>query len=254
MNLVRRIEEASLNAWPPLNALFYDGWVLRFANGYTKRANSVNALCRGDLPLVSRIAYCERQFQRQRLQPVFRLTPLIEPDLDGQLAARGYRQIDITSVQGCALDPGQYKISTAVEILAGPDGLTTWLGIFHHLNPARRDTATHEAILQRVVGRICPMVLRDGEAAVACGLGIAQDDYLGLFDIVSAESRRRQGFGRELTRSLLAWGQNQGAAYAYLQVMLSNVPALKLYEQVGFSELYRYWYRVAPQASETDEI
>ena len=32
----RFIEELSLNHWQPLSTLLYDGWVLRFADGYTK--------------------------------------------------------------------------------------------------------------------------------------------------------------------------------------------------------------------------
>jgi ribosomal protein S18 acetylase RimI-like enzyme len=247
MSLVRFVEEASLNAWPSLNILFYDGWVLRFAGGYTKRANSASALCHGELPLEAKVAYCEQKYRQQGLQPIFRLTPLIEPELDGRLASRGYEQIDITSVQGCALHPGLYPLSTAVQILSGQDGLATWLQIFHRLNPARRDIAAHEAILQRVISRVCPMVLRDEEVVVACGLGVAIGDYVGLFDIVTAEGQRRKGFGRELTRSLLAWGQEQGATQAYLQVMLSNKPARRLYEQMGFAEIYRYWYRITPE-------
>lgn len=38
------IEELSLNHWQPLSTLLYDGWVLRFANGYIKRANSINPI------------------------------------------------------------------------------------------------------------------------------------------------------------------------------------------------------------------
>ena len=42
--MIRLIEEHALNAWPPLQTLLLDGWVLRLANGYTRWANSVNPL------------------------------------------------------------------------------------------------------------------------------------------------------------------------------------------------------------------
>ena len=34
------IEELTLNAWPSLRSLLFDGWVLNFADGYTRRAYS----------------------------------------------------------------------------------------------------------------------------------------------------------------------------------------------------------------------
>jgi len=34
--LSKRIEEASLNAWPALQHLLFDGWILRFSKGYTR--------------------------------------------------------------------------------------------------------------------------------------------------------------------------------------------------------------------------
>jgi hypothetical protein len=48
--MARILEELSLGAWPARSAVFHDGWVLRFADGYTRRANSVNLIARGELP------------------------------------------------------------------------------------------------------------------------------------------------------------------------------------------------------------
>jgi len=39
----RLIEELTLNAWPPLETLLFDGWILSFSDGYTRRANSVQS-------------------------------------------------------------------------------------------------------------------------------------------------------------------------------------------------------------------
>ena len=244
------IEEASINAWPALNSLLYDGWLLRFANGYTKRANSVTPLYSGELSLERKIAACEELYRQQGLPPIFRLAEISGvAELDAQLVTRAYRRIDVTSVQGRPLSAGEFGMSGRAGVLPGSDALATWLQSFHTLNPGRRDMETHEAILRRILGRVCPLVLSDGGSSVACGLGVLQGEHLGLFDVVTRKSERRKGYGRIVTESLLAWGQSQGASYAYLQVMLSNEPAQHLYAQLGFNEQYKDWYRVA---SKTD--
>jgi ribosomal protein S18 acetylase RimI-like enzyme len=83
----------------------------------------------------------------------------------------------------------------------------------------------------------------EGQIA-ACGLGVVQGGYIGLFDIVTDARRQRQGHGGRLVRNLLSWGRSQGAHTAYLQVMLNNTSALRLYAKLGFWEAYQYWYRV----------
>lgn len=87
------------------------------------------------------------------------------------------------------------------------------------------------------------MSLQDGGKVVTVGLGVCDGKWVGLFDIVTDERYRRQGFGRAMVENLLAWGRMNGAQRAYLQVHRQNDPALALYDKIGFREVYRYWYR-----------
>jgi ribosomal protein S18 acetylase RimI-like enzyme len=247
-DFIRRIEETSFNAWPALQTLFYDGWLLRFANDYTKRANSVNGLYAGCLPTAEKVAYCERMYQGQRQRPIFRLTPLVDRhDLDPHLQQRGYGFVDHTSVQLLDLRNWKPQGSSRTKVLSGPGGIDAWLQAFHRLNPQRRDAATHKLLLQNVLGALCLMVLKAKEEIVACGLAVADGPFVGLFDIVTAAEKRRQGYGLEMTTSLLTWGRSMNARHAYLQVIKDNHPALSLYRQLHFEPSYDYWYRVAPE-------
>jgi len=94
------IEELSLSAWPALQTVFYDGWILRFANGYTKRANSVNPIYASTIDVDEKIHYCENNYQDKKLPVVFKMTPTVYPnDLDDKLSAKDYRKDSPTSVQ-----------------------------------------------------------------------------------------------------------------------------------------------------------
>ncbi len=87
--------------------------------------------------------------------------------------------------------------------------------------------------------------LKEGTQTVACGIGVVQEPFIGLFDIVTHAGYRNRGYGRQLVSDILRWGKTQGARTAYLQVMLNNAPALRLYSNIGFTESYQYWYRIS---------
>jgi GNAT superfamily N-acetyltransferase len=241
---IRHLEELSLNAWPALQTAVYDGWLLRFADGYTRRANSVNPLYPGALDPVEKIRRCEAIYAARGQDTVFKLTDAAEPaDLDARLERCGYRREAPTSVQ--TVDLGALALPPSVDA-AGAGAVTdAWLADFCRLNRvAERHRPTMRRMLGGLIPAACFMALRDGHETVAVGLAVRDGGHVGLFDIVTAPERRGQGFGTALVHQLLAWGKAGGAHTAYLQVMRDNAPALRLYARLGFRERYGYWYRV----------
>jgi ribosomal protein S18 acetylase RimI-like enzyme len=57
-----------------------------------------------------------------------------------------------------------------------------------------------------------------------------------------ADSHRRKGLGIEILTSALRWARMRSARTAWLQVKLSNAPAIALYERLGFRDAYHYCY------------
>jgi GNAT superfamily N-acetyltransferase len=242
-----RIELAALNAWPALEEIDLDGWRVRFANGYTKRANSVTPLRMSAGSLELKVDRCEALFREHNLPPTFRLLSHSDPDhLDTILEARGYAKLDPTRVQH--LDLESEAGSTHTGVPAGledwNDHLDDWLLTFHDLaGESRPLDPTHQQLLEAIVGDRFPAVRRVGERVVACGLGVREDDLVGLFDCVTAASERRRGHATRLVKGILDWGRRHGGRHAYLQVVTANEPACRLYATLGFRDVYTYWYR-----------
>lgn len=69
----KTMEELSLNNWQPLSTLLYDGWVLRFANGYTKRANSIQPIFYSTYELEQKIDACEKIYSEKIYVPYLKL-------------------------------------------------------------------------------------------------------------------------------------------------------------------------------------
>ena len=88
--LAHRAEEACLKGWPALHEIWLDGWLLRFAEGHTRRANSINPLRQGSRDLRNKIADCEAAYRAQGLSAIFRISTLAERGLDEMLRALGY--------------------------------------------------------------------------------------------------------------------------------------------------------------------
>ena len=241
--MIRAVEELAMNAWPSLQTLFYDGWVLRFSDGYTKRANSVHPLYSSSLNVEEKVQACEEIYQSKGLDVVFKMTASAQPEkLEQVLAAKEYKADSHTSVRVLELD-GVDKAPAQSALLT--EDLHEWLPAFCKLsNIGGHREPTLKQLLRNVVPARCFASIRHQGQVVACGMGVLQEKFVSWFDIVTDANFRRRGFGRQLMLNLLAWGKRNGAQTAYLQVMLNNEPALRLYSGLGFKEIYTYWYRI----------
>jgi len=268
-HLTQRIEEASLNAWPALQQILLDGWVLRFARGFTKRSNSIVPLyatswtqdvetqpAEAQQRLAAKIRYCENMYAREQLQTVFRITSFdavshtaslnaqfnsAKALLDQTLEERGYQHQDTSLVLSKPI--AQPRSVTGFRLLS----LDQWLIAYSQLTglpePAQ---SLHGLILQSISGDCAFAVLEDSDGVVACGMAVVEQELVGLFDIYTDPAYRGQGHATNLIDGLCSWASQAHAQRVYLQVVADNQAALTLYQQLGFSEVYRYWYRTAP--------
>jgi N-acetylglutamate synthase len=241
-SLILGLESRLLNAWPSFDYQLYDGWILRIANGYTKRANSVTPLLPGatlDEPLVDHMI---SQFLVANVRPTFRLNGLQAPDADMLLARLGFDEIEPTCVLAapidgdCAPDP---------EVLLEPQVSKQWVReAARSYGGEKANDADLMDIVSRIRQKAAFATLRLDDRPVAWGLGVTERGHVGLYDIVVAPDLRGIGLGRRVVTSLMGWGCGEGAHMAYLQVREENEIARSLYGALGFEPAYRYTHRI----------
>jgi N-acetylglutamate synthase len=244
--LYHRLEEVALNAWPSLQQVLFDGWILRFSHGYTKRANSVQPLFGSTLDLEEKLSTCEALYRAKGSPCIFRLTPFSRPaELDLHLERRGYRRIEASQVMHLDLRRRHPRDPAGVEVRE--EELEDWMELYRTFRdlPVGGSTAAR-AMLEAIWPERRLISLRVEGQAVACGMAVREQEFVGLFDLVTAAEQRNRGHGAQLVSALLGWAQERRVEHAYLQVVQSNAAALHLYEKLGFRLAYEYWYRVQP--------
>lgn len=253
-------EKLSFNTHPCLTEEFYDGWLLRFTEGYTKRANSVNIVATSSGSLDEKITYCEEAYRLRQLPVVFKITPMAT-ELDELLEKRGYIAVDKTNVMTVDLTKkgkpeskgkAYSKSKTAevsdeveVSVIIEEKFTESWQYYYFTFNKVLSSfVPTAKKIQGKIVNPVLCATVYLNKKAIACGLGVLEQGYIGLLDIVVKEEYRGCGFGKVLCKSLLEKAKEKGATTGYLQVVDSNEAAKRLYKGLGFEDMYSYWYRV----------
>ena len=274
-----RYEELTLNAFPVLHTEVYDGWILRFSGGEGYQGNCISPLYLSTRAYEDKIDYCENKFREKGLPCVFKMTPNVPAALDQQLAMRQYELEDKTYIMECSLTSEDSLSSEEAQVLSsgsptGEDGAQennilakteirlsheiddNWLEAFLTLEGKDKDICpeTARAMLNAIRKPVYCAALYENEIShgsnadcgriVGCGLGVVEDNKIGIYDIRVESSFRQNGIGARICRAIMEEGKKEGAQKAFLHVSATNRPAVRLYQGLGFEEAYTYWYRV----------
>lgn len=236
-----QIEDAALNAWPAPRQMVYDGWLLRFAEGYSKRTNSVNVRYESRLPLAQKIRFCEEVYAQEGLPLIFRLPDsFVSQELIDALVQAGYRVFDPTFVLGREMEQSEELPGT---VLMREMNMGEWIQLRAKLTGKPIEYwDVHRQILEVIVPKKVLLGMYLNDQPVAIGMGVVEGDLLGFFSIYVGQQFRRNGYGEMVMQGLTNWGLERGASFGYLQVEGDNQPALALYEKMGFEVCYRYVY------------
>ena len=253
MSEVAELEAVCERAWPPRERLEFDGAVLRFTHGFTRRANSARVEAGGG-DLEGLIARAEREYRSRGLRPGFRLTPLTPDGFEPLLRERGYH-IDTEAVVMVAHELPEGTTPAAgdgIELL--PAFGEEWLRVFRAIErqwPPEQDPGARWVLGSGEAPRRFALA-RIGGAPAATGYARLEDDWLYIASVATFPERRRLGLARAISGRLFDWGARCGARRAILQAETKNTAAQALYAKLGFEPRYRYRDFVAGRAATAD--
>jgi ribosomal protein S18 acetylase RimI-like enzyme len=235
------IEKAGFHAWPAFRQINNEGWVLRFAGGYTKRANSVTILSPNALPLESQIIRCEKAYNTEKLPCIFRLLSFNDNSrIESILDSRGYGLGDNSLVLVQEIQNKEFNLSELDELK-----VDEWMVHYCRLSEKDiNDHSTHIKMVNKIKDDVLLVVFRKGSTIVSCGLGVIHEGFFGIFDIVTHPEHRNMGCGTELINGMLSWAVKRKAHTAYVQVVSDNKSAVRLYHKLGYILGYEYHYKI----------
>ncbi|NDL59767.1 N-acetylglutamate synthase, CG3035 family [Phytoactinopolyspora mesophila] len=243
---IRDLEAAAAQGWQGLEIHHIEGWILRAAGGFTRRANSCLPLGDPGQPLDDAIAAVEQWYRDRALAPTFQIPDRLAGALGHALDARGWSHDADVIVMTAPVDDvrrGTKAELPAVRVDPRPDD--AWLGSYHYRGG---DLPPHGIDVLTNADTVGFASVDDGGQRVAIARGAVTDApsgrrWLGVTAVEVAPHARRRGLGSHIVAGLAEWAANHDASDAYLQVEEINTVAQATYRKLGFGDHHSYHYR-----------
>ncbi|MFX0057232.1 MAG: GNAT family N-acetyltransferase [Candidatus Heimdallarchaeota archaeon] len=247
---VKYIQEILLNSWPAKEYFFLNGWILRFTDGVTSRANSVLPLnYNGNKNTIDRdIGIVENAYKIYGLPPIFTMHDYYEPKyLRSKLIEKGYEEVSFTTTMGAKVTDLNYlKVNNDYnyEIHAYRT---------NEFNEFLAKYSKRPIEEQQIIKEICERInipqkrfilAKDESSVIGTTMGVLNVDYsLYIADVlVKPNYRRRRIASSMLIKLIKEWAELNGVINIWLQVENENEIAIKYYENLGLKGLFNYYY------------
>ncbi|MBF4459336.1 GNAT family N-acetyltransferase [Pseudoclavibacter sp. VKM Ac-2867] len=240
-------------SWPALDERRIGGWRLGFAEGFTRRANSVWMLGPAEDTQLA-LGAVEEAYRVRGLPSQFLATETADPRDVAALEAFGYSPTLTGRILCRSLggeEPAGLEGASGGDLVAvtqaGPELPPDWLDAW--LSWSERRLARDR--------RLAPLILSSGASSF---LGVRQEgtlvalarvtviDGTGVIDcLVTQSAHRGRGHGRLLLHHAQQEAAQRGATSCLAMVVESNAVSRRLFHRAGFTALGSFTYLQAPE-------
>lgn len=248
---IKCLQEILMNSWPADHYYFLNGWIIRFTEGVTSRANSVFPLSyTGDLNHLDKdINFAEKAYQAYNLPTIFTIPDFFEPiNLDIKLLEHGYQQLGcithtmITSIQELRNEIINQKFSY-IFYSERVKEFSNFLVKYSKRGQEAQNVL--DALANRIIIPQKRFILAEYENKVVGTLmGILDPHgFLYIADVVVDPNFRQQNIATSMFFKIINnWALPNKVKKIWLQVEIENKEAMNLYTKLGFKTVYHYYY------------
>lgn len=248
------LERVMVGAWPPVQRAPLGDWLLRFAHGFTQRANSALAVGHPDRPVPAALQavttwYAARGLTPRLSVPLATGAALADEQVAGTALQTGWTASDVVLVMTSATRSVLSSTEAAARDAGSTPALTIevtdlisddWFGLLRGYRSASREAA--EAVLHGSPAQRFALARASDRSVVGIArLGISSG-WGGLGAMRVDPERRRQGVAQAMLHALAQEAAAHGCVSMHLQVEQSSTSAIAFYDRVGFTTHHHYAY------------
>jgi GNAT superfamily N-acetyltransferase len=240
---VEEVERIGARGWRAVAIEPLGDWLLRAGGGFTSRGNSCLAIGDPGVELDAAVDTAMSWYAGHGLTVSLQLPDgATTPGLTAVLDQRGWATSPTVHVMTAELAHvlRAATATTDLEVRVDDTPDDSWLACYRADSGPLPQVARELLTNHPAVGFAS---VRAGGEAVAIARAAVDDKWAGLFAVEVKPPARRQGLGAVVSAAALRWAGQCGARRTYLQVSVSNVGAVALYEQLGYAVHHNYVYR-----------